>query len=104
MRRLRSLTILGSAIAIGVGFGGVASASPNTTTANKPAVIYNSVVTGVGNLPSVGAEAYAFSEFGNSVTFGGTKRRVTKVVVSMSSWGCASGHWNTNDCMTPQGA
>jgi hypothetical protein len=103
MRRLRSLTILGSAIAIGVGFTGVASASTNTTTANKPAVIYNSVVTNVGNLPSVGAEAYSFSEFGNAVTFGLKKRHLTKAVVSMSTWGCASGHWNTDDCVTSPG-
>ena len=104
MRRLRSLTILGSAIAMGVGFSGVASASTNTTTANKPAVIYNSVVTGVGNLPSVGAEAYSFNEFGNSVTFGLKKRHVTKAVVSMSSWGCQSGSWVTKDCVTAQGS
>lgn len=105
MRRLRSLTILGSAIAIGVGFTGAASASTNTTAAaRKPAVIYNSVVTGVGNLPSVGGEAYAFSEFGNSVTLGGSKRRLTKAVVSMSSWGCASGDWHSGNCVTPAGS
>jgi hypothetical protein len=103
MRRLRSLTVLGSAIAIGVGFTGVASASTNST-APRPAVIYNSVVTGVGNLPSVGAEAYSFNEFGNSVTFGGKNRRLTKAVVSMSSWGCASGNWHDNNCVTPAGA
>jgi hypothetical protein len=96
---------LGSAIAIGVGFTGVASASTNTTAAApKPAIIYNSVVTNVGNLPSVGAEAYAYSEFGNSVTFGGTKRRVTKAVVSMSSWGCQTGDWHSNNCVTSAGS
>jgi len=42
-------------------------------------VIYNRVVTGVGNLPSVGAEAYSFNEFGNSVTFGGKNRRLPRL-------------------------
>jgi hypothetical protein len=105
MRHLRSLTVFGSAIAIGLGLTGAASANTNTTAAApKPAIIYNSVVTGVGNLPSVGAEAYSFSEFGNSVTFGGKTRRLTKAVVSMSSWGCGSGDWHDNNCVTKQGA
>src|ERR1700692_2892875 len=53
-------------------------------------VIYNSVVTSPspGNLPSVGAEATAFTEFGNEVTFDGTNRSLTNVIVEMSSWGC----------------
>ena len=105
MRRLRSLTILGSAIAIGVGFSGAASAATSSpAAAKKPAIIYNSVVTGVGNLPSVGAEAYSFNEFGNAVTFAGKNRRLTHAVVSMSSWGCKTGTWHTDDCVTPAGA
>jgi hypothetical protein len=69
-------------------------------------VIYNSVVTSPspGNLPSVGAEAYAFNEFGNEVTFDGTNRSLTNVIVEMSSWGCVTGHWYSGDCSTPGGA
>jgi hypothetical protein len=69
-------------------------------------VIYNSVVTSPspGNLPSVGAEATAFNEFGNEVTFDGTNRSLTNVIVEMSSWGCVSGHWYSGDCSTPGGA
>jgi hypothetical protein len=69
-------------------------------------VIYNSVVTSPspGNLPSIGAEAYAFAEFGNEVTFDGTSRSLTNVTVEMSSWGCVTGHWYSRDCSTPPGA
>jgi hypothetical protein len=50
-------------------------------------VIYSSLVSSPlhGNMPSVGAEAYAFNEFGNQVTFAGTNRQLTNVVVTMSS-------------------
>lgn len=68
-------------------------------------VIYNSTVSPQpGNLPSVGAEAYAFNQFGDAVTFAGTARNLGKVVVTMSSWGCEAGHWNTSDCVTTPGS
>ena len=69
-------------------------------------VIYNSVVTSPspGNLPSVGAEAYAFEEFGNEVTFDGANRSLTNVTVEMSSWGCVTGYWYSGECATPAGA
>ena len=69
-------------------------------------VIYSSLVASPlpGNLPSFGAEAYAFNEFGNEVTFAGTNRRLTNVVVTLSSWGCVTGHWYSSDCSTPAGA
>ncbi|HEY2639685.1 MAG TPA: hypothetical protein VGI66_07335 [Streptosporangiaceae bacterium] len=71
-------------------------------------VIYNSVVASPlpGNVPSVGAEAYSFNEFGNEVKFSGTStnRSLTNVVVEMSSWGCVTGHWYSGDCATPPGA
>ncbi len=69
-------------------------------------VIYNSAVASPlpGNLPSVGAEAYAFNEFGNEVRFSGTNRALTNVIVEMSSWGCVTGHWYSGNCSTPPGA
>ena len=67
-------------------------------------VIYSSAVNKPGNLPSVGAEAYAFKEFGNQVNFAGTNRKLNSVVVTLSSWGCATGRWNTGDCVTPDNA
>lgn len=69
-------------------------------------VIYNSVLTPLpGNLPSVGFEALAFHEFGNAVNFaGGNNHELSKVVITMSSWGCASGSWLPGTCSTPEDA
>ncbi len=67
-------------------------------------VIYNSVLTPLpGNLPSQPFEAQAVSEFGNAVNFpSGANHTLTKVVVTMSSWGCASGSWYLKTCSTPE--
>ena len=68
-------------------------------------VIYDSTVSPLpGNLPSVGAEAYAFNQFGDGVTFAGTSRNLRTVTVTLSSWGCQSGHWYSDDCVTTPGA
>ena len=68
-------------------------------------VIYDSTVNPQpGNLPSVGAEAYAFDQFGDGITFAGTVRRAKTVTVTMSSWGCQSGNWYSNNCVTTPGA
>ena len=51
-------------------------------------VIYDSTVNPLpGNLPSEGAEAYSFNEFGDGITFAGTARNLNKVTVTMSSFG-----------------
>lgn len=69
-----------------------------------PVVIYNSSVQPLpGNLPSEGAEAYAFNEFGDEVTFGGTARTLNAVKVTLSSWGCEHGNWYANNCVTTPG-
>src|SRR5260370_35634289 len=68
-------------------------------------VIYDSTVSPLpGNLPSVGAEAYAFNELGDAVNFVGTARSPRAVTITMSSWACQQGHWNTADCVTAAGA
>lgn len=93
------LTVTGLGLTV---FAAPAFATPGPGTS----VIYNSVVTSPnpGNLPSVGAEAYSFNEFGNEVQFKGTNRQLTNVTVELSSWGCASGTWYGGDCSTPAGA
>lgn len=72
----------------------------------RSSVIYSSLAgsPAPGNLPSEGAEAYAFRELGNEVTFAGTHRVLTSVEVTLSSWACVSGSWYAGDCKTPQGA
>jgi hypothetical protein len=67
---------------------------------------YNSIPHKLpGNLPSVGFEANQTSEFGNQITFGDPKKKnkFGTVVVTMSSWGCQSGHWYDDTCSTPKG-
>ncbi len=82
----------------------IALVLPVTTAEAATGPLYNSAVTpsAVGNIPSVGAEAYAFNEFGNQVTLTGT--HLSKVTVTMSSWGCQTGHWNTGDCHSASGS
>ena len=74
----------------------------NTATGQ---VIYDSTVSPQpGNLPSLGAEAYAFKQLGDAVTFTGTARSPKTVTVTMSSWGCQSGSWFGLNCATTPGA
>ena len=82
---------------------GVAPATTGSASTVSGAPLYNSVVapSSVGNLPSVGAEAYAFSEFGNQVNL--TDTHLGKATLELSSWGCQSGHWYSHDCSTTPG-
>lgn len=80
---------------------GAAFAAGKTTS-----TIYSSLLSSPlhGNMPSLGGEAYAFSEIGNDVTFASKNRSLTNVTVTMSSWGCQTGHWYSGDCFTAPGA
>jgi hypothetical protein len=83
----------------------VVTASPVFSAAGGGKVIYDSTVDPLpGNLPSVGAEAYSFTELGDEVTFAGKPRTVRRVTVTLSSWGCQAGHWYSGDCSTNRGA
>ena len=45
--------------------------------------------------------ANSIREFGNAVKFSSTKdHNLSKVIVSMSSWGCEFGRWNLHNCVT----
>jgi hypothetical protein len=67
--------------------------------------IYNTIPSPLpGNMFSLGYEATSTSEWGDQVGFGPGGRALTTVTVTMSSWGCQAGHWNTNDCVTALGA
>lgn len=68
-------------------------------------VIYDSTVSPLpGNQLSVGAEAYAFDEFGDGITFAGTSRKLVNVTVTLSSFACQSGNWFSGNCVTTPGA
>ena len=103
----RPLAVLIATLAAVVPVATVAAA-PVASGGAAPAaasVLYNSTVTvsRVGNLPSVGGEAYAFAEFGNQITLTRSARAGT-VVITLSSWGCQAGTWFSDDCVTAAGA
>ncbi len=58
-----------------------------------------------GNVLSWGFEANSVSEFGDRITFApATGRNLTTAVLTMSSFGCQSGRWDTMNCVTTPGA
>ena len=68
-------------------------------------VVYSNIEDPIpGNIASVGYEATSTKEFGGQVGLAGTERNNPKVTVLMSSWGCESGNWNLNDCVTTPGS
>jgi hypothetical protein len=75
-----------------------ASAATRVTTySNVPAPL-------PGNVPSVGFESVAASEFGGQVQFTGTARKSPKVKVVMSSWACQRNTYQSGLCSTTPGA
>lgn len=98
--RNATLSVVAIAIAI-VAVGALA----RTTTALTPTVVYDSTVSPLpGNMPSLGYQATQTSEFGDQVSFAGTNRNLSSVTVTLSSWGCQSGAWYSEDCLTTPGA
>lgn len=58
---------------------------------------------GTVSVPSVGPEAYAFNRVGNEVLLRNHQAAVRHVSVTMSSWACQSGGWQSG-CTTTPGA
>jgi hypothetical protein len=88
----------GAAVAVSAGAAGPPAV---------PKIIYDSSVNPLpGNLPSVGPEAYSFTEFGDEVTFANTitNRNLKGVTVTLSSWACQSGSWHAGDCVSAKNA
>lgn len=56
-------------------------------------------------VPSLGFEANATSEFGDHVGLSPSGGELQELRVLFNSYGCSdSGHWNTNDCVTTPGS
>jgi hypothetical protein len=88
-----------SALLVMTTMSGSASASPPIIQS------YNSIPKHIpGNVPSVGFEATAASEFGDEVLLTTAGAHLVSVRVIMSSWGCQSGTWFGDDCLTATGA
>jgi len=99
MRRFNLLFSIAAAAAV------VAAVGPAVYATDGGKVIYDSTVTPLpGNLPSVGAEAYSFTELGDQVTFADKARTLKEVTVTLSSWGCQAGSWFNANCSTSPGA
>jgi hypothetical protein len=99
MRRLVIAALVVAAV-------GVVAGSAVASSGKDRVVIYDSTPVGAlpGNIPSLGPEAYAFGGLGDKITFAGGPRKLTNVVVTMSSWACQQGSWSGNDCVTKPGA
>ena len=73
------------------------------------AAIYNSIV--VNNkgktssaIASEGFECCSTKEFGDGLVFTKAGSHLTRISVVLSSWGCESGFWNTDNCLTTPGS
>jgi hypothetical protein len=105
MRRAFLLAPVVGLLAASAGFATPALAASSTGAKGDPDVLYKSTVTPLpGNLPSQPFQAQQTSEFGNRISMTKTAQTLSNVTVTMSSWGCQTGGWSTNDCVTTPGA
>jgi hypothetical protein len=87
---------------LGAVLTGLLAASSTATASN---VIYSAFVKPKpANLPSHAFEATSTSQFGDEVTFAGTNRKLKAARVTLSSWGCQTGHWFSGNCHTSHAA
>ena len=101
--RRRAALLAASALTVIAGLAIAAASASALSTTYK--TVYNDIPSPFpGNVPSEAFEAQSAFEFGGQVQFAGTARNSPNIVVTMSSWGCESGHWNTGDCSTTAGA
>jgi hypothetical protein len=83
---------------VAVAVGAVAGSALASSGTND-VVIYDSTPANVpGNIPSFGPEAYGFRSLGDRITFAKGPRKLSSVVVTLSSWACEQGSWNAKDC------
>ena len=77
---------------------------------NGSTAIFDNTPTSLpSNLPSYGAQAYSFNEWGGGATFAAGPRKLSTATVIMSSFACQSGDWNVpfgtaGTCVTTPGA
>lgn len=84
-----------------------AAADPSASAGGSAQSGYNAIPSKVsGNVPSLSFESTwpMVNEFGDEVVLSGAARTLQSMSVVLSSWGCQSGGWSTEDCMTTPGA
>jgi hypothetical protein len=84
---------------------GLVTIPASVAGASSGSTIYDSTTTPLSQaLPSEGFEADALSQLGNQIQFStGSGRVLTSAVVSLDSWACTSGTWESG-CDTTAGA
>lgn len=92
---------------LGVLIAALAAVVPATSVFAAPAatsnVLYSSMIPAPGNVVSEAFEATQTAQFGNEITLT-RSAKVANVVITMSSWGCQSGSWFADDCVTTPGS
>ena len=103
VERFFATTLIASMMAVAFLFVATLGA---TRTFAQGITVYNSIPSPLpGNVASVGFQATQASEFGDRVQFSaGSGRSLLTAEQIMSSWGCESGSWNGNNCLTTPGA
>ena len=101
--------VVGTAV-VGLSLAPHSSASPpGQTTLNagsdpSETAVYSSLISPLpGNIPSLGVESYYFDELGNEVNLA-SSGTLSSAVVTMSSFACQTGSWDTDTCITTPGA
>lgn len=95
MRRLYGAT---ATLAVG------AAMLAGATTAAAETVYDNTPTPQPGNVFSEAFEAQSAREFGGQIQLAGMARETPTISVLMSTWGCETGRWHTNNCSTTPGA
>jgi hypothetical protein len=82
-----------------------ASAALPPVTANNAGTVYDNIPHPTpGNVFSEAFEAQSVSEFGTAISMTHGSLTNPVVTVLMSSWGCESGSWTNDTCVTTPGA
>jgi hypothetical protein len=97
-------TMVAAGLLVGLA-SSTALAGSGASVGGSAKAVYNAIPASVSaNVPSVGFEATGTNEFGDAVGLASSARTLQSMSVLLSSFGCASGHWNTSDCLTTKGA
>lgn len=85
--------------------GKVSSAASTVAITAQTVVGFDAMTPMPYNTPSLGFEAYGLTSLGDRfVLKSGAPRTLHSIVVTMSSWACQTGGWNTMDCATAANA
>jgi parallel beta-helix repeat protein len=103
VRRLVGL-LSASALVATMAVAGLTAAPVSASGSGGSVIFDNTAAVLPSNLPSFGAEAYFFNEWGGGAGFAGTARSLSTATVTMSSWACQTGSWTDGTCVTTPGA